>query len=172
MAGERLDQLVRIVQDACDRYEVCFLDSDISSDGGKIRLSAGAPRAVGDDDERMLLTLREIIEADLPMPVQAGVNRGPVFTGEVGPAYRRWYAVMGDTVNLAARLMGKAPAGHLFATRDVLRYAKDAVRRERARAVLGQGQVAPDPGVGRRTADPRRFRGAHEANVAARRPGP
>ncbi len=124
VAGERLDQLVRIVQDACDRYEVCFLDSDISSDGGKIRLSAGAPRAVGDDDERMLLTLREIIEADLPMPVQAGVNRGPVFTGEVGPAYRRWYAVMGDTVNLAARLMGKAPAGHLFATRDVLRYAK------------------------------------------------
>ncbi len=124
VAGERLDQLVRIVQDACDRYEVCFLDSDISSDGGKIRLSAGVPRAVGDDDERMLLTLREIIEADLPMPVQAGVNRGPVFTGEVGPAYRRWYAVMGDTVNLAARLMGKAPAGHLFATGDVLRYAK------------------------------------------------
>ena len=32
-----------------------------------------------------------------------GVNRGPVFTGEVGPPYRRWYAVMGDTVNLAAR---------------------------------------------------------------------
>ena len=73
----RLDQLVRIVQDACDRYEVCFLDSDISSDGGKIRLSAGAPRAVGDDEERMLLTLREVIEADLPLPVQAGVNRGP-----------------------------------------------------------------------------------------------
>ncbi|HUA05760.1 MAG TPA: adenylate/guanylate cyclase domain-containing protein [Solirubrobacteraceae bacterium] len=121
---ERLDHLVRIVQEACDRYEICFLDSDVSSDGGKIRLSAGAPRAVGDDDERMLLALREIIEAELPMPVQAGVNRGPVFTGEVGPAYRRWYAVMGDTVNLAARLMGKAPAGHVYATRDVLRYAK------------------------------------------------
>jgi class 3 adenylate cyclase/tetratricopeptide (TPR) repeat protein len=124
VTGERLDRLVRIVQDACDRYEVCFLDSDISSDGGKIRLSAGAPRVVGDDEERMLLALREIIEADLPMPVQVGVNRGPVFTGEVGPAYRRWYAVMGDTVNLAARVMGKAPARHLYATPDVLRYAK------------------------------------------------
>jgi class 3 adenylate cyclase/tetratricopeptide (TPR) repeat protein len=124
VTGERLDRLVRIVQDACDRYEVCFLDSDISSDGGKIRLSAGAPRVVGDDEERMLLALRETIDADLPMPVQVGVNRGPVFTGEVGPAFRRWYAVMGDTVNLAARVMGKAPAGHLYATRDVLRYAK------------------------------------------------
>ena len=124
VTGERLDRLVRIVQDACDRYEVCFLDSDVSSDGGKIRLSAGAPRVVGDDEERMLLALRQIIDADLPMPIQVGVNRGPVFTGEVGPAYRRWYAVMGDTVNLAARVMGKAPAGHLYATRDVLRYAK------------------------------------------------
>jgi class 3 adenylate cyclase/predicted ATPase len=120
-AAGRLDEFVRVVQEACDRYEVCFLDSDISADGGKIRLSAGAPRVVGDDEERMLLALRRIVEAELPLPVQVGVSRGPVFTGEVGPAYRRWYAVMGDTVNLAARVMGKAPAGHVYATRDVLR---------------------------------------------------
>ena len=124
LAADRLDQLVRIAQEACDRYEVCFLDSDISADGGKIRLSAGAPRLAGDDEERMLLALRQIVESDPPLPVQVGVNRGPVFTGEVGPGYRRWYAVMGDTVNLAARLMGKAPVGHVYATRDVLRYAK------------------------------------------------
>jgi class 3 adenylate cyclase/tetratricopeptide (TPR) repeat protein len=123
-AAVRLDEVVRVVQDACDRYEVCFLDSDISADGAKIRLSAGAPRAVGDDEERMLLSLRGIIDADLSLPVQGGVNRGPVFTGEVGPDYRRWYAVMGDTVNLAARVMGKAPAGHLYATRDVLRHSR------------------------------------------------
>jgi class 3 adenylate cyclase/tetratricopeptide (TPR) repeat protein len=120
-AAGRLDELVRVVQEACDRYEVCFLDSDISADGGKIRLSAGAPRVVGEDEERMLLALRRIVEAELPLPVQVGVNRGPVFTGEVGPAYRRWYAVMGDTVNLAARVMGKTPAGHIYATREVLR---------------------------------------------------
>ena len=124
LAADRLDQLVRIAQEACDRYEVCFLDSDISADGGKLRLSAGAPRLAGDDEERMLLALRQIVESDPPLPVQVGVNRGPVFTGEVGPGYRRWYAVMGDTVNLAARLMGKAPVGHVYATRDVLRYAK------------------------------------------------
>ena len=59
-AAARLDRLVRIAQDACDRYEVCFLDSDVSADGGKMRLSAGAPRLAGDDEERMLLALREI----------------------------------------------------------------------------------------------------------------
>ena len=124
-AARRLDQLLRLVQEAADRYDVCFLDSDVASDGGKIRLSAGAPRLVGDDEERMLLALRHIVEAGPPLPVKVGVNRGPVFTGPVGPDYRRWYAVMGDTVNLAARLVGKAPAGRIYATRDVLRGDED-----------------------------------------------
>jgi class 3 adenylate cyclase/tetratricopeptide (TPR) repeat protein len=123
-AARAVDEMVRLVQEACDRYEVCFLDSDISADGAKIRLSAGAPRVVGDDEERMLLALRQVVDADLRLPVRVGVNRGPVFTGEVGPSYRRWYAVMGDTVNLAARVMGKAPFGHVYATRDVLRHAR------------------------------------------------
>ena len=125
-AGSRLDEVVRLVQDAVERYDVCFLDSDIASDGFKIRLSAGAPRVVGDDEERMLLALRYIVAARPPLPVRVGVHRGPVFTAQVGPAYRRWYAVMGDTVNLAARLVAKAPVGRIYATRDALRGANTA----------------------------------------------
>ena len=123
-ATRQLDELVRLVQDAAERYDVCFLDTDIASDGGKIRLSAGAPRVMGDDEERMLLALRHIVEAGPPLPVRIGVHRGPVFTGQVGPTYRKWYAVMGDTVNLAARLGAKAPAGRIYATREVLCRAK------------------------------------------------
>jgi class 3 adenylate cyclase/tetratricopeptide (TPR) repeat protein len=142
-AGRRLDDLVRIIQDACDRYEVSFLDSDISSDGGKIRLSAGAPRMVGDDEERMLLALRQIIESDLPLPVHVGVNRGPVFTGEVGTDYRRWYAVMGDTVNLAARVMGKAPAGKIYATRDILGQVEGRFRQTALEPFAVKGKARP-----------------------------
>ncbi len=142
-AAHRLDQLVRIVQDSCERYEVCFLDADISGNGAKIRLSAGAPRVVGDDEERMLLALRHIVEADLPLPVQAGVNRGAVFTGEVGPEYRRWYAVMGDTVNLAARVMGKAPAGHIYVTRDVLRQVEGRFRQIALEPFMVKGKTKP-----------------------------
>ena len=142
-AARELDALVRIVQEAAERYDVCFLDSDISSDGGKIRLSAGAPRVAGDDEERMLLALRQVLEADLPLPVQAGVNRGPVFTGEVGPTYRRWYAVMGDTVNLAARLMAKAPSGHIYATRDALRGAKTAFEQTALEPFAVKGKSRP-----------------------------
>ena len=142
-AGLALDELVRVVQDAAERYEVCFLDSDISANGGKIRLSAGAPRVVGDDEERMLLALRRIVEADPPLPVQIGVNRGPVFTGEVGPSYRRWYAVMGDTVNLAARVMGKAPAGHVYSTSGILRQVEGRFRQTALEPFSVKGKTRP-----------------------------
>jgi class 3 adenylate cyclase/tetratricopeptide (TPR) repeat protein len=141
--ARQLDEVVRQVQYACERYEVCFLDSDIAANGAKIRLSAGAPRVVGDDEERMLLALRQIVEADLPLPVNVGVNRGPVFTGEVGPDYRRWYAVMGDTVNLAARVMGKTPTGHVYATRDVLRHARGRFRQNEVGPFTVKGKAKP-----------------------------
>jgi len=142
-AGSRLDQVVRLVQEAVERYNVCFLDSDIASDGLKIRLSAGAPRVVGDDEERMLLALRHIVAARPPLPVRVGVHRGPVFTAQVGPDYRRWYAVMGDTVNLAARLMAKAPPGHIYATGDVLRGAKTSFAQINLAPFLVKGKSRP-----------------------------
>ena len=52
--------------------------------------------------------------------MRIGVNGGNVFCGDLGTSYRRKYAVMGDTVNLAARLIGKAPAGTICVTRGPL----------------------------------------------------
>jgi class 3 adenylate cyclase/tetratricopeptide (TPR) repeat protein len=115
-----LDQLVREVQAACEKHRVTFLGTDIDKDGGKIILVAGTPQALGDDEERLLLTLRAIIEAETNIPVRIGVNRGHVFAGDIGPPYRRTYTVMGDAVNLAARVMAKAEPGQLLATDAVL----------------------------------------------------
>ena len=119
-AATALDALVRAAQEAADRYEICFLNSDIAADGGKLLFSAGAPRAVGDDEERMLLAMRQIIEAKPRLPIRIGVNRGYTFTGEVGPPYRRTYVVMGDVVNVAARLMAKARWGTIYTVESVL----------------------------------------------------
>ncbi len=68
----------------------------------------------------MLLAVREIMDAGAPLPIRIGVNRGSVFVGEVGPPYRRTFTVMGDAVNLAARLMAKAEAGQILTTPDLL----------------------------------------------------
>ncbi len=116
----RLDETVRGVQRVVDEQEVTLLGSDIDHDGGKLILVSGVPRRVGDDEERMLTALRRIHEAELPLPLRIGAHTGPVFAGSVGPGYRRTFTVMGDTVNLAARVMSKAAPGQVLATPDVL----------------------------------------------------
>jgi class 3 adenylate cyclase/tetratricopeptide (TPR) repeat protein len=115
-----LDALVRQVQRSADKHGVCFLGTDVDHDGGKIILVAGAPTATGEDEQSMLLTLREVLDANPAVPIRVGVNSGPVFVGSVGPHYRRTYTVMGDAVNLAARVMAKAQPGQLLATGGVL----------------------------------------------------
>ena len=81
------------------------------------------------------------------MPVRIGVNRGHVFAGDIGPAYRRTYTVMGDAVNLAARVMAKAEPGQVLATTEVLERSQVAVRTVAAGAVHGQGQGEAGAGV-------------------------
>jgi class 3 adenylate cyclase len=115
-----LQDLVETVQTAVDHHGVCFLGSDVDADGGKISLTAGAPTVSGNDEERMLFALRWITQTVMRIPVRIGVNRGAVFAGDIGPSYRRTYTVMGDAVNLAARIMAKAEPGQVYATADVL----------------------------------------------------
>jgi class 3 adenylate cyclase len=43
-----------------------------------------------------------------------------VFAGDIGPFYRRTYTVMGDAVNLTARVMARTEPGRIYATGDVL----------------------------------------------------
>lgn len=115
-----LQDLVGRVQRAVDPRRVAFLATDAYDDGGKIILAAGAPIATGNDSERMLLALREIVAGQGTLPVRIGVNRGHVFAGDVGPSYRRTFTIMGDDVNLAARLMAAARPGEIYATPVVL----------------------------------------------------
>ncbi len=77
------------------------------------------------------------------LPVHIGVNWGPVFAGEVGPGYRRTYTVMGDTVNLAARLMAQAGPGEVLATRDVLGLSRTLFLTERREPFHVKGKQHP-----------------------------
>jgi len=53
-SGRAAHEVVRVVQEAADEYEITLLGTDIDHDGGKLILVAGVPRRVGDDEERML----------------------------------------------------------------------------------------------------------------------
>jgi class 3 adenylate cyclase/tetratricopeptide (TPR) repeat protein len=141
--ADALHEVVSQTQRAADSWGVCFLDSDVDADGGKLLLTAGVPRTVGDDEERLLLTLRQVMDAGVRLPIRIGVNRGPVFTGEIGPSYRRSYIAMGDTTNLAARLMGKAQVGQILASPAVLDRCPGRFATERAGPFMMKGKLRP-----------------------------
>jgi class 3 adenylate cyclase/tetratricopeptide (TPR) repeat protein len=142
-ASRALTELVTDVQRAVDRHEVCFLVSNVDDDGGKLLLTAGAPRIIGDDEERMLLALREVLDGDRRLAIRVGVNRGNVFAGEIGPPYRRTYTVMGDAVNLAARVMAQAPAGELYSTVGAIARSPTHFLTRRLEPFAAKGKAEP-----------------------------
>ena len=143
VAADWLDELVRNVQVAAERNGVTFLATDVDHDGGKIILTAGAPSTTGDDEHRMLLCVREVMDAGNRMPIRIGVNRGAVFVGEIGPHYRRTFTVMGDAVNLAARLMAKARPGQIVVSPDVLGRSRTSFATEELEPFMVKGKARP-----------------------------
>jgi class 3 adenylate cyclase/tetratricopeptide (TPR) repeat protein len=138
-----LHELVGDVARAADEHEVTFLGTDIDHDGGKIILVAGVPRAIGDDEERLLGALRRIADVPRRLQVRIGVNRGAIFAGDVGPRYRRTYTVMGDTVNLAARLMARAEPGEILATAGVLERSRTQFETTALQPFYVKGKAKP-----------------------------
>ncbi|MDP9183767.1 MAG: AAA family ATPase, partial [Actinomycetota bacterium] len=119
-AFEAVDAVVVATQQAAAEYGVCVLGSDVDADGAKLILVAGAPIAEEHSEERLLRTCRAVLDAETPLQLRAGVTSGHVFVGDVGPSYRRAFTVMGERVNLAARLMGSAQPGELRTTPRVI----------------------------------------------------
>ncbi|MEI6777302.1 MAG: adenylate/guanylate cyclase domain-containing protein [Chloroflexales bacterium] len=112
--GDRLQayfvQVARIVQ----QYDGDVNKIDMGDKGSKLVVVFGAPIGHENDAERAMrcaLGLRELkVEHDerTAFSIRIGIASGLVYCGLVGAEIRREYTVMGDTVNLAARLMQTA----------------------------------------------------------------
>jgi len=116
-AGERLDALTSWVQQAVHGYGGHVLMLTTADKGSHLYAAFGALEAHEDDADRAVaaaLALKKI-PADLTFAqdLQIGIARGRVRVGGYGGEGRRTYGAMGNPVNLAARLMGIAPAGSI-----------------------------------------------------------
>ena len=143
VVDQALKHLVEVAQEACHRNGVSFHETDISPDGGKFMLVAGAPRGLEDPDEAMLCTLRQVLDDPGPLSLRAGVTAGRVFSGAVGPPRRRSYSVKGDVVNLAARIMGKTPPGEIWALPTVVEGSRTQFELGEIPPFMVKGKTAP-----------------------------
>ena len=131
-------QVARIVA----QYDGDLNKIDMGDKGSKLVLVFGAPVTHENDAGRAMrcaLALRELdIEPpELPvrdptlrpppsaLTIRIGIASGLVYCGLVGAEIRREYTVMGDTVNLAARLMQAAALGEIIAASGAHRPVAD-----------------------------------------------
>ena len=95
-----------------------FIRQFLIDDKGCVLIACwGVPTASHPDNTRRALCAGAIIGYELNelgMKTSVGITTGNVFCGSVGSYVRREYAVIGDVVNLAARLMSKAKGGLLM----------------------------------------------------------
>ncbi len=119
-AFARLDGYVRWLQSILTRYEGTLVQLTMGDKGNYLYVAFGAPVAHGDDPLRAAGAALELRapppEFDYIRHVKIGVTTGRGYTGSYGGSTRRTYGVLGDAVNLAARLMQAATPGEVLLT--------------------------------------------------------
>jgi class 3 adenylate cyclase/tetratricopeptide (TPR) repeat protein len=115
------------------KYDGVVNKVDTYAKGHRIMTLFGAPRAHIDDPERAVRAALEMQEAmaafaelntsrgSFWLKQRIGVNTGLVFAGNVGSLAHQEYSVMGDGVNLAARLMAVATDGQVIISQSTAR---------------------------------------------------
>lgn len=108
---DRVQKVVSIVQACVYRYEGS-LNKFMFDDKGSTLLAAFGlpPLAHSNDSLRAILSAIDIYEAlsTIGLSASIGVTTGSAFCGVVGAQTRKEYSVLGDVVNLSARLMQHA----------------------------------------------------------------
>lgn len=121
----KLNTFVQLVQRIMMRLDGSLLQLTIGDKGSYMYAAFGAPVAHEDDTERAALAALAIQKEASPLdyidPIQIGISYGRMRTGAYGAIQRRTYGVLGDHVNLSARLMSKASGGQIYVSENAYR---------------------------------------------------
>ena len=105
----------------------------------------GAPVAHEDDPERAVragLAMQAAMEGDeAGFSLRVGINSGEVMAGAVGDRY----TVMGDVVNVAARLQAAGRSGKVTVGGSTYRASREAISYERLEPLTLKGKEEPVP---------------------------
>jgi predicted ATPase/class 3 adenylate cyclase len=148
-AGERLDAYLRWAQGILTTYDGFMLQVLMGDKGSHFYATFGAPVAHDDDPARGIAAALELIrppaELSFVRDTQIGLSRGRMWAGAYGGTTRRTYGVLGDAVNLSARLMAKAAPGQILVSQPMVEAAGQAYDFESIGLVQVKGKAEPLP---------------------------
>jgi adenylate cyclase len=148
-AGSKLDAYIRSMQSVLANYEAYLLNLTIGDKGSYLYATFGAPIAHEDDAARAVsaaLELRALPDTlDFITQIQIGISRGRILAGAYGGITRRTYGVLGDEVNLAARLMQAAEPGQILVSKNVRETAGVICTWQSLPAIKVKGKADPVP---------------------------
>ncbi len=137
--------------DVVEKYEG-HIDKFI---GDEIMALFGAPIAHENDPERAVRAALEMMQAlklfnaefgdriPKPLSLHFGINTGLVIAGGIGTSKRQDYSVMGDTVNLAARLEDLSESGEILVGETTYRLTAPLFEFEALEPVKLKGKAKP-----------------------------
>ncbi len=123
--------------------------------GDELMALFGAPVARSDDPIRAVLCGVRMLEALYELQkvwekegkpiiqIGVGINTGIVTAGYMGSEKALSYTVIGDNVNLAARIMAQAKGMEMFITRDTYERVKDYFDIEQRESIMVKGKSMP-----------------------------
>jgi adenylate cyclase len=122
--GEKLDTFICQVQGILEEYEGTLLQLTIDDKGSYLYIAFGALVAHENDVIRAVTAALALSQLPTKLnssiqTVSIGLSRGVMRTGAYGSSTRRTYGVLGDEVNLAARLMQRAAPRQILASESI-----------------------------------------------------
>jgi len=121
--SEQMDarELVLLLNDFFTAMTQVILDCGGTLDkyiGDCVMALFGAPVPAHDDVQRAVQAAIQMQRATT-VPIGVGLHTGHAVVGNIGSAQRMQYTAIGDTVNVAARLVSRAAPGQIIVSEDV-----------------------------------------------------
>jgi class 3 adenylate cyclase/tetratricopeptide (TPR) repeat protein len=146
-ALEATQRVMQTLQTILYRYEGSLNKLSIDEKGVTLVAALGLPPLTHEEDAVRGVMVAQAMQAELRflgVPSAVGITTGRVYCGEIGSPRRREYTLIGDTVNLAARLMKAAPDG-LLCDAATFQAARGRLQFEALPPIVVKGKSEPVP---------------------------
>ena len=134
------DDVTKVYEGHIDKHE------------GKVFMATfGVPISHEEDPERAiksaLLMNKKIKEYNADnnttLTIKVGINLGRVYAGDVGSDIKKEYTVMGDVVNIAARIMEQAKDSQVLVCEEIQDITEPMFHFSEAISMVPQGRIEP-----------------------------